>query len=213
MKHGGSLRLASLLLGCTSFLSAIPVVRAAEPERYEVDARVDRATGLVTADVVIRVRVAEGEASIALWLYADRLAVAPSPMEERSWRWIYPGEIDLGGITIDALSVDGSLVEGTTAPLSGAHRARDFAGSDLVVPVAPGLARTVEVRFAMRLDVPDRFGRLGRGAGVLSLAAPWYPLVVDDGDAWAFDVPHALHVEVPGGEIATPSARGSVIDV
>jgi hypothetical protein len=212
VKHEGSSKLASLVLACTSFL-VVASARAAEPERYEVDVTVDPASGIVSGDVTIRAHVAEGEASITLWLYADRLAVAPSPMEERSWRWIYPGEIDLGGITLDALTVDGEAAEGEllSSPL-GDLRGRDFGGSDLVLPVDPGPARTVVVRFAMRLDVPDRFGRLGRAAGVLSLAAPWYPLVVD-GDAWAFEVPHVVHASVTHGEIATSIARGADIDI
>ncbi len=212
MKHVLFLRLASLALACTPIL-VVPRARAAEPERYAIDAVIDGAAGTVTAEVTVRVHVEEGESAVVLWLYADRLAVAPSPMEERSWRWIYPGEIDLGGVTVSEVRVDGESV--AVEPVASSEtedRGRDFGGSDLRVPVSPGPSRTVELRFSMRLDVPDRFGRLGHAAGVLSLAGPWYPLVVD-GDAWSFDVPHTLHARALSGEIATPVGRGQEIDV
>ena len=106
MKHEVSPRLASVLLACTPFLAWATPVRAAEPERYDVDATIDRGGGIVAADVTIRVHVEDGEESVVLWLYADRLAVPPSPMEERSWRWIFPGEVDLGGVTLTDISVD-----------------------------------------------------------------------------------------------------------
>src|SRR5262249_53883900 len=66
--------------------------------------------------------------------------------------------------------------------------------------------------------VPDRFGRLGKDGGVVSLAAPWYPLVLAPDaargdDAWAFDVPHRAHVVVAGGEAAIGAERGADVDV
>lgn len=185
---------------------------AAEPERYAVDARIDTDAGTVDATVTIDVHVGTDEDHVTLWLYADRLAVPPSPMEERSWRWIYPGEIDRGGIALDDVAVDGTPAETDvdSAP-EGELRGRDFAGSDATIPITPGAARTVRISFSMHLDVPDRFGRLGRDGHTISLAGPWYPLVVD-GDAWAFEVPHTLDVQVVGGgEIRTRTARGTTI--
>ncbi|MBK8172640.1 MAG: hypothetical protein IPK60_20195 [Sandaracinaceae bacterium] len=47
---------------------------------------------------------------------------------------------------------------------------------------------------SLRVVVPARFGRLGRDGNILSLEAPWYPLVLGPGGAWDARVPH--HVEV-----------------
>ncbi len=211
MSHAGRHTIASLALACTWLVATAAF--AAEPERYTIDARIDAANGTIDARIDIDVRVEDGEDHVTLWLYADRLAVSPTPMEERSWRWIYPGEVDQGGITLSDVRIDGAEanVERTSEP-EGTPRGRDFAGSDASVAVPPGLARTVHLAFRMRLDIPDRFGRLGRDGRTLSLAAPWYPLVLD-GDTWERDVPHSLHAVVTSGEIRTRTARGTEISV
>ncbi|HJL15480.1 MAG TPA: hypothetical protein RMH99_07495, partial [Sandaracinaceae bacterium LLY-WYZ-13_1] len=46
-----------------------------------------------------------------------------------------------------------------------------------------------------------RFGRLGRDGGLLSLAAPWYPLVVRAPHAWAFEVPHRVRLQSDDGAV------------
>ncbi len=211
MSHGVVRTIASLALACTWLVT--PRARAAEAERYEIDARIDASAGTIDATIAIDVRLGVDEDHVTLWLYPDRLAVAPSSMEERSWRWIYPGEIDRGGITLSDVAIDGAPVDvdRTTHP-EGELRGRDFAGSDATIRVAPGQARTLRLTFAMHLDVPDRFGRLGRDGHTISLAAPWYPLVVD-GDDWERDVPHALHAVVSGGEIRTRTAHAAEISV
>lgn len=211
MSHGTRCTIASLALTCTWLVASS--AQAAEAERYTIEARIDAGSGAIDATIAIDVRVEDGEDHVTLWLYADRLAVSPSPMEERSWRWIYPGEVDQGGVTLAELRIDdtASEIELVSSP-EGDLRGRDFAGSDATVHVTPGAARTVHLTFTMHLDVPDRFGRLGRDGHTLSLAAPWYPLVVD-GDAWEHDAPHALHATVIGGEIRTRTARGTEIRV
>jgi len=184
-------------------------VRAAEPESYRVRAHVSRDAGRVRGHLAVRVRIAPGEDHVRLWLYPDRLAVTPSTWDERSWRWIYPGEVDRGGIDTAAVTVDGAAVDArrVTHP-RGTARGRDFAGSDLIVPVAPrAAARTVTIALEFGLDVPGRFGRLGRDDGLLSMAAPWYPLVIGEDDAHAYDVPHAVTVAVDDGALAIGDAR------
>lgn len=178
--------------GCVGLLAACFFVassaRAGTAERYDVEAQIDVAHGVVRERVAVRVRVGAGEREVRLWLYGDRLAVAPGAMDERSARWTYPGEIDLGGLSLSHLRVEGREVEVTRVPLGGGEdrvegrppiRSRDTGGSDVVVPIEPGSARTVTITFEAVLDVPDRFGRLGHAASRLSLAAPWYPLVID----------------------------------
>lgn len=212
MSHAGRHTIASLALACTWLVAASAL--AADAERYEIDARIDAASGTIDATVAIDVHVGVDEDHVTLWLYADRLAVSPSSMEERSWRWIYPGEVDQGGITLSEVAIDGAAppsVELTSSP-AGDLRGRDYAGSDAIVAITPGPARTVRLTLRMHLDVPDRFGRLGRDGRTISLAAPWYPLVVE-GDAWERDTPHALHAVVVGGDIRTRTAHGTEIDV
>ena len=196
--------LAGLLLA----LALPSVALALRPERYVVDAVIDAQTGRVEEDVTITVHVAEGEREVGLWLYADRLAVTPAVVGERTWRWVYPGEADHGGFVDAVVEVDGARVTPERVSLGepGAMRSRDTGGSDWIVPVAAGPARTVEVHIHVTLDVPDRFGRLGHAAGRVSLEAPWYPLVLD-GETWAFDVPHEVHARALGGRIATADGR------
>jgi hypothetical protein len=204
-----SLARARWLAGALGVALATAIVptqaRAARPERYEVEASLDTATGRVRETVVVDVLVGEGEREVRLWLYGDRTAAAPAAMEERSARWIYPGEIDLGGLEITHVTVDGRETPSTRAPLESASsdasaplRSRDAGGSDLVVPIEPGPARHVSIRVEATLDVPDRFGRLGHASGRLSLAAPWYPLVLD-GEAWNHVVPHRVHLRAEHG--------------
>ncbi len=175
---------------------------AAEPEHYRVHARVAASEGRVEAHMSVRVRVREGENHIRLWLYPDRLAVAPSAMDERSWRWIYPGEVDRGGIEVRDVEVDGRGARINAVRHRRGHpRARDAAGADLLVAIDPGPARSVEITLGFTLHVPGRFGRLGREGGRLSLAAPWYPLVVGDDDAWAYVVPHRVEASSADSEL------------
>lgn len=176
--------------------------RAAEPEAFRVDATALAGEGRVEGRLWVRVRVAPSEEHIRLWLYPDRLAVTPAAMDERSARWIYPGEVDRGGIEVSEVQVDGAAVQARRehAP-RGEPRGRDTAGADLLVPVEDGPERTVEVSLRFTLDVPGRFGRLGRDDGLLSMAAPWYPLVVGEGDAYDFDVPHRVHLRAPGQQL------------
>ncbi|HJL14338.1 MAG TPA: hypothetical protein RMH99_01710, partial [Sandaracinaceae bacterium LLY-WYZ-13_1] len=102
-----ALRKVSIVV-LVSWLATCAVARAAEPEAYRVRARVERGEGRVDGHMSVDVRVAEGEDHIRLWLYPDRLAVPPEAMEERSWRWIYPGEVDRGGIEVRDVRVDGA---------------------------------------------------------------------------------------------------------
>lgn len=194
-----------------AFLTWTPaaVASAAEPEEYRVRAAIEREAGRVRGQVWVRVRVGPGEDHIRLWLYADRLAEAPSTMDERSWRWIYPGEIDRGGIEVSSLRVDGVAVDAVRESRpAGEARGRDFSGSDLVVPVDPSEeARSVVVELEFALVVPGRFGRLGLDDGLLALAGPWYPLVVGEDDAWAFEVPHHVELTLDDGVMAVGDAR------
>jgi hypothetical protein len=190
-----------------SLLALALPARAAVPEAYRVRARVERGEGRVSAHVSVRVRLAEGEDHVRFWLYPDRTAETPAAMNERSWRWIYPGEVDRGGVEVEGARVDGAVLSradldaGLEHRPAGEPRGRDTAGTDLVIRVPPGPARSVEIALDVRARVPDRFGRLGRANGLLSLAAPWYPLVVSDDDAFLHRVPHHVAVALDEGEL------------
>ncbi len=199
-------RIIAIVLCC---LASAGSARAATPEEYRVTAQIERGAGIVRGHLWVRVCVEAGEAQVRLWLYPDRLSQTPSTMDERSWRWVYPGEIDRGGVRTLALSVDSEPVEArrVTSP-RGQPRGRDFAGADLLVPVSPRPeARSVEIELDFVVTVPGRFGRLGSDDGLLSLAAPWYPLVVGDDDAWSFDAPHSVEVTLDDGALAIGDAR------
>lgn len=212
----------AILLGLAAALAAVLALslsraRAATPERYDVEARVDVEAGRIVTRTEIQLRVEQGESVVRLWLYADRLAVAPRVMDGRSARWIYPGEISLGGVDVTRVTVDGVAVEvsrhaldegAQERPDRPAIRARDFGGSDLVVPLPPGPSRVVRITIESSLSVPDRFGRLGRAGARLALAGPWYPLVLGEGDG----LPAALHrvrAQLVHGVGAGPDGRVS----
>ncbi|UJR80863.1 Hypothetical protein I5071_29130 [Sandaracinus amylolyticus] len=177
------------------------IAEAAEPERYNVSARVDRDAGALAIEERVTVRVAEGEHEVRLWVYADRLSVAPRALGERTWRWLYPGDVEHGEVAIDRVSIDGAEIEPRWDREEGGDRGRDARGGDLVIPITSGAARTIEIVIAMRLRVPARFGRLGRDGGTVALAGPWYPLVVGEDDGWRFVVPHRVSIEMDDGEL------------
>jgi hypothetical protein len=177
------------------------LVEAAAPLSYDVDAAIDGSREVLTLEVTTRVHVADGETELRFWLMGDRLAVAPA-LDERSARWIYPGEVSLGGVEDPQVDVDGAMAVWRSEPLSSG---REAGGSDLVVTIAAGLARDVTVQIRMRLRVPDRFGRMGRVRGELALLSPWYPVLVGSDaagqSAWAFEVPHHVEVTAASGEV------------
>lgn len=200
---------AVALGGALVVLWPIATARAAEPERYEVRAEIDRDAGELAIEERVWARVAEGEREVRLWVYADRLAVAPRALGERSWRWIYPGDVDRGEVILERVALrDASAahdhLEIATPAIErdeGGARGRDALGADVIVPIAPGPARTVELSLALRVRVPARFGRMGRDDRTLSLAAPWYPLLVGEADAWRFSVPHRVAIDAGGGDV------------
>lgn len=187
-------------------------VSAAVPESYDVSARVREGREWVEGRWRAQVRVARGEEGVRLWVYSARLSAAPSRMDERSWRWIFHGEVDLSDTTIADVRVDGEAARfRTEAGVPGAPRGIDAAGQDLWVAIPPGPARTVRLELAFSYRVPARFGRLGRDDGLLSLAAPWYPLVVDE-DAYAFPVRHRVRLRAQDGEVLLAGRRRTAVE-
>ncbi|MGF1467031.1 MAG: hypothetical protein ACFCGT_12940 [Sandaracinaceae bacterium] len=181
--------------------------RALAPEEVTVRARVGPRWTRVVGVMEARVRLDGGERSVGLWLYGDRLRAVPSALDERTARWIYPGEVDRGGVEVSSVSVDGRAVDAVRVAHPRGHpKGLDVAGVELRVPVEAGSERAVTVRVAFVLTVPARFGRLGRADRMLSLAAPWYPLVID-GDAWRFDALHRVELTADRGEVLLGGER------
>ncbi|MDQ3033012.1 MAG: hypothetical protein M3Y87_11380, partial [Myxococcota bacterium] len=167
-----------------------------------VRARVERDAGVLTIDERLWARVAAGDREVRLWVYADRLSVAPRVLGERTWRWLYPGDVDRGEVTIERVTIDGGdAIDVEIERAEGGARGRDVLGADVVVPIEPGEARTIELAISLRVRVPARFGRMGRDGSTLALAAPWYPLVVGADDAWRYVVPHRVAIDAGDGDV------------
>ena len=180
---------------------------AQEARRYEVRADIDAVNGHVQIAARIFVTHARDAHELTFWVYADRVSSAPHAMGEQNARWIYPGEISLGGFHVSDVSVDGHAA--SHALVEDARR--DVDGSKYRVTLPEGHGDDVVVEWNATLTVPARFGRIGRARDVLSLTGPWYPLLVEDG---GFDARHTHHVVVEsaenalfvGGKLATGSA-------
>lgn len=170
------------------------VARAEEPIHYEVRANVDVDSAIVDADVTIRVLHDANVRELRLWLYADRLAVAPRGMTEMSGRWIFPGEVHLGSAVASNITVNGQAATSRVVLAED----RDAHGAELFVVLPNSLATEYTVSMHYRIELPPRFGRLGRAGDVISLAAPWYPLVVRGEGAWALRAQH--HVSMHANE-------------
>lgn len=156
-----------LAMACASNASA------AEPMAIEVRAQLvdDGLRGTWRGEV----RVAEGERGVRLWFYSERVADAPSAMNDRNARWVYPRERDLSELSVQEVQVDGVEASSRFVQVDEPERAREFAGVDLFIPMSPGVHQ-LSLQFRQR--VPERFGRFGRVGSTISLSGPWYPLVL-----------------------------------
>ncbi len=158
--------------------------------------------GLLTGTATLRVET--DTATVRLWVYADRLAVAPAALDEHNAQWIYPREIDRSEPVVE-VEVDGR----PATPRWDRRRppeGRDTRGGDLLVDVgAPG-RHVLTVRFRYRL--PERFGRLGRVGRRLTLTAPWYPLVVGTDGSTRLNAAHEVTLRAPAGfAVYSPDAH------
>ncbi len=148
--------------------------------------------GWVRGTVRVDVRA---QRELRLWMYPDRLAVAPSALNQQNARWIYPREVDVSEIRL-RVRVDGADVEHRWEREDpGTPRGRDVRGGDLVVPLPAGSEHVVQVAFVYRL--PERFGRLGCVGDRLTLTAPWYPLVVAEDGGARLNAQHDVELTVP----------------
>lgn len=187
------------LVTIASVLLAAASAGAATPVDYRVRAQID---DHVRAELAITVDV-DDDGTLRLWFYADRLAVAPSALDQHNARWIFPREVDVAELEA-RFRIDGRDAQpsGWERHEPGHAEGRDFRGADaLFEGLAPGRHR-VEVELLYRL--PERFGRLGRVRDRRTLTGPWYPLVVDragERDATRFRVPHDVEVDAPGLQV------------
>lgn len=180
----------------SALLAQSNVARAEEPIHYDVHASVDADEGVVDADVTVRVLHDANVRELRLWLYADRLAVAPRGMTEMSGRWIYPGEVHLGSAVASNVKLNNADVTARVV----VPEDRDAHGSELVVALPENLGSEYTVSLHYRIAFPHRFGRLGYDGDTLSLAAPWYPLVVRGESGWALRAEHHVVVNATDGD-------------
>ncbi|NOY90386.1 MAG: hypothetical protein GXP55_04180, partial [Deltaproteobacteria bacterium] len=89
-------------------------------------------------------------------------------------------------------------------------------GSDLRVRIPAGPARRVRLSMTFALRLPRRFGRLGRAGGMLSMTAPWYPLLLGHGAPLRSPVPQRVRLELTPGyqawAMGAPLASGEARD-
>ncbi len=170
--------------------------------RYRVRATMDTDRGYIEASTEIELEVAAGQDFIRLWVYPKRLEHAPSNMDEISSRWIYPGEVDLGHFGLKKVLLEGRRVRVSwRAERAGSPLGVDKAGAEMYVPVTPSeQPRKVRLYLKFSLQLPARFGRLGHANGQMSLAAPWYPLVLDEKGAFQSDATHELRIHTAASD-------------
>lgn len=191
-------RVLGALIACVlgaAASSAAAEDAVARPQRVAVDAHYEEESRELEVDYSAEIVVREG-GTLRLWMYLDRLAVSPGPMDELSTRWIFPGELDRRELEIHTLALDGAEREVRWDRHEGdPRRSRDAAGGDLILAeVEPG-THSLRMRFSLRL--PRRFGRVGQVDDRVALLGPWWPLVVQ-GDTHGFVSPHEVDFTVRG---------------
>lgn len=190
------------VLGCLMTAASSSSARAdplpVVPVSYAVDARfLDREHSRIAVDARVAVDVTAGTRQVRLWWPVERLGRVPGAVDERSWRWVFPGEADLAPPELVSVSVGGTDVTAGTVvqPVPGMA---DVAGADLLVPLPAGVRGRVVLRTRTVVTLPRRFGRLGRVGAGRYLLAPWYPLVVDEAGHHRFSVFHRVRFRGPG---------------
>ncbi len=200
------------LLAALAVLAVARRGQAQTPVRYDVHAALDSERHDVSGYADIEVALAADELGVHLWLYGDRLQHRPSVVDDRTERWIFPEERDVGGFSdlrVCTLAAGGEVDACTNytdevGSARASHRIDpEFGGRDLWVDVPSDAvhAGVVTLRVHFSLHLPLRYGRLGRTADGYALEAPFYPLVVDSRGAFAFEVPHRVQLSAPGFDI------------
>ncbi len=170
----------------------------AEPH-YQVQVHFDPERHLLQGHWQVELHTRPDQKQLRLWLYADRLALAPHELNEQTARWIYPGEIDRGGIAVRNVKINGKAVVASRVHHPAGHpRGRDVAGSDVLLPLsAEQQGQRIRISLNFRLRIPQRFGRIGHVGDHHSLAAPWYPLVINSKHlAWE-QAQHSITLTLP----------------
>ncbi|MDH5493453.1 MAG: hypothetical protein OEY14_15980, partial [Myxococcales bacterium] len=109
------------------------------------------------------------------------------------------GALDLGEARIDAVRLGGRAASiSRHAGPPGAPDGVDFAGSEISIAVPEGCPVQVALELRFELLLPERFGRLGRASGRVSLTAPWYPLLLGPDGEYRHSIPQRLRVEILG---------------
>ncbi len=153
---------------------------------YEVSAVLLKDPLRVRVEARINFEVAD-DRPVSFWLYAARTLVAPSNLDDRNWRWIFPGNRSLSSIHWLKEELDGRSASFDRVRDDLSARGLELRPSS---PLAPGRH---SARFAYEIEIPERFGRFGVAGNRISLTGPWYPLLVDGG-ALVETASHTLRV-------------------
>jgi len=145
--------------------------------------------------------------SVVLWLYPNRLSIAPEGLNAENRHWVYPYDFNPGWMKVLKVTSGGKDITGSVSsvslpsdhPLSGVNNVAvevklpgecEGGGSE------PG-RRKIEIRYKVR--IPKRYGLFGRTGKGLFMAAGWYPILVragENGKADFYSPPERADVDV-----------------
>lgn len=176
---------------------------ALERPQYDIRVAVDVTQQRVTLHELIRLPDWD---SPVLWLYADRLRERPPSLDEIESERIFPVGIELGGFGSLTVRVEGC----PTSTIPSVAHADPHRGRDVPLSICPTASRPLRLEIEGTLVLPLRYGTLGAARDTVTLADPFYPLVLRSA---ADTVPpladHVVHV-APLDERIVASANGVV---
>ncbi len=175
---------------------------------YDVEAALDPQQGSIDGTVTITWSCdGERPADLVLWLYPNRLASPPAMLDAMNTYWIYPHHFTPGGMRVGGIEVNGVPIAGPPADvaLPSDHPLFDVTGAAVSVALPDAADETVVVSMGFHVDVPKRYGLVGRARKGMLLASWWYPVVAGRGpDGWDLRAPpapavHEARIELPAG--------------
>lgn len=179
----------------------------AQAPHYDVEATLLNDPLRVRVQTNVTFEVAAGD-DVTFWLYAARTLVQPQNLDDRNWRWIFPGNLSLASLHWHSLQIDGQSAHFE-------HRRRDLDARGIeLVPTTPLREGKHSARFVYEFILPERFGRIGSVGDRVSLTGPWYPLVTKRGTL----IDNAHHdiradADVPFLVGNQPTLRGDTVSI
>lgn len=149
----------------------------ADDPRYRVDAKLLHNPTRIRVETRISFEVGPSAklSDHTFWFYPGRTLRKPENLDDRNWRWVYPGNLSLASLDWQTLELDGK-------PTEFRHHRKNLAARGIELePLAPLSAGPHSARFVFELVLADRFGRIGQVGDRISLTGPWYPLATRRG--------------------------------